>query len=106
MKKKIGKLAVKLKTATGQKAVSELLEGVETLILQDPRDTDLLQLRAEIYIKLQQPSKAINDYNKILSIDPKNPIASFQVEHLKTILKFNNTDIYANPNTNLDPWLD
>lgn len=106
MENSIHKIAEQLKTTKGDQEVKALLSQVEELLEKEELKKKLLHLRAEIYIKLQQPAKAINDYNLILGLDPKDTTAKFQVEHLKTILKFNNTDIYANPNTNLDPWLD
>jgi hypothetical protein len=106
MKERIQELTEKLKTAKGSDETKELFLEVSALIEQEPTNIHLLHLRGELNIKLQNPALAINDYNTILTIDPKDQIATFQVEQLKTILKFNNTDIYANPNTNLDPWMD
>lgn len=106
MENSILEIAEKLKTTKGDQEVKVLLFKVEKLLEKNSLKIQLLHLRAEIYIKLQQPAKAINDYNLILSLDPKDTTAKFQIEHLRTILKFNNIDIYANPNTNLDPWLD
>lgn len=106
MEKQILKLTEKLKALNGVDELSDLLSKVDSLILNNQQSKQLLQLRADLFIKMQKPAKAINDFKAILELDPDNSIAKFQVEHLKTILKFNNTDIYANPNTNLDPWLD
>lgn len=106
MKKEITKITEQLKTINGDSDLLNLLSRVESLIQKDQSNISLLHLRAELFIKLQKPAKAINDFNEILIQDPTDTTAIFQVEHLKTILKFNNTDIYANPNTNLDPWLD
>lgn len=106
MENTINEIAEKLKNTKGKNELKALHSQVEGLLEKEVFEKQLLHLRAEINIKLQQPAKAINDYNLILGLDPKDSTAKFQVEHLKTILKFNNTDIYANPNTNLDPWLE
>lgn len=106
MKEKIQEITSKLETAKEQNDINDLFLEVDSLLVNDDENIHLLHLRAKLHIKLQKPALAINDYNKILTVNPKDQIAGFQVEHLKTILKFNNTDIYANPNTNLDPWLD
>jgi len=65
-----------------------------------------LHVRAELYTNVQNQSKAINDYVAILKINPEDKIAQVKLDMLRTIVKFTNTDIYANPNTNLDPWLE
>ena len=69
-------------------------------------DMDLLLCRAGIYTRFQQYGMAINDYNKVLETDPDSKHAVTQLELLKTILRYTNTDIYASPNTNMDPWLE
>jgi len=74
--------------------------------IETKEDINLLYDRAKIYIQLGKNAYAINDYNRIIKIDNNQQYAKSQVEFLKTILKYNNTDIYASPNTNFDPWLD
>jgi len=69
-------------------------------------DVDLLLCRAGILTKFQQHGMAINDYSKVLEIDPDSKQAATQLDLLKTILRYTNTDIYASPNTNMDPWLE
>lgn len=69
-------------------------------------DVDLLMCRAGIFTKLQQNGMAINDYNKVLEINPDSKHAATQLDLLKTILRYSNTDIYASPNTNMDPWFE
>ncbi len=66
----------------------------------------MLHLRAELFVKLQQHHKAINDYNQILSKDKSDQKAIVQLEMLTTILRYNNTDIYSSTNTNMDPWME
>lgn len=67
---------------------------------------ELFYERAQLLIKNNQNAKAINDYNKIIKLDSTEHLAKSQIEYLTTILRFNNTDIYASPNTNFDPWLE
>ena len=69
-------------------------------------NSEKLHIRAELYTRIQSQSKAINDYIAILKINPEDNIAKVKLDMLRTIVKFTNTDIYANPNTNLDPWMD
>ena len=79
---------------------------LDTKIKSNPNDTGLLHQRAELFTKLQEQSKAINDYIAILDINQKDDIAKVKLDMLRTIVRFKNIDIYANPNTNLDPWLE
>ncbi len=87
----------------------ELNLKIEKLIKQltnNPDNTKLLHERAEIYTSLKQHGKAINDYLTILKINPKDKIADAKLDLLRSIIKYSNIDIYASPNTNMDPWMD
>ena len=106
MEQRINTLTRKVKEARGDKDIETLLDETDRLLNKDSRNLKLLRLRAELNIKLQKFGLAINDYKTILLIDKHDHTAAAQIEQLQTILKFNNTDIYANPNTTFDPWLD
>lgn len=82
------------------------IEEITGLLNSIPDDIHLLEERAKLYTKLQQFGLAINDYRTIISADKKNTHAQIRIEQLQTILKYQNTDIFENPNTNFDPWLD
>jgi len=101
--KKLGELVDKV---SGKKDIEDLIQQITTLIDVDDIDSNLLHLRAELYVKLQQNDKAINDYNRILSKDKSDKKALVQLEMLTTILRYNNTDIYSSTNTNMDPWME
>ncbi len=81
------------------------LDKLNELIDKKP-EIDLLYQRAKLLMSLGENAKAINDYYDILSIDKEQKLAKVKIEYLKTILRYTNTDIYANPNTNMDPWLE
>lgn len=81
------------------------LDKLNKLIDKKP-EIDLLYQRAKLLMSFGENAKAINDYYHILSIDKDEKLAKVKIEYLKTILRYTNTDIYANPNTNLDPWLE
>lgn len=84
------------------------IKKIETLSQQIDKEASIVLLmeRADLFIKTAQPAKAINDYYQILKLDSKHEYAKNKIEYLKTILRYNNTDIYASPNTNFDPWLE
>ena len=67
---------------------------------------EILFNRAEMSYQRNELAKALNDYEQILRQDPENKMAATKIEMIKTILRYNNTDIYANPNTDMDPWLE
>ena len=92
--------------ATEEPQVLKILEQVNGLLSVSPADTELLHARGHLYEKLQKWSEAINDYLQILSIDKNDNKAQARTEMLKTILRYNNTDIYSSPNTNYDPWFE
>ena len=83
----------------------EQLNKLNDLIEKKP-GINLLYKRAELLMAIGENAKAINDYYHILRIDNKEKFAKSKIEYLKTILRYSNTDIYASPNTNLDPWLE
>jgi len=90
-------------------SVSELekiLKELNQWLEKEPGNTILLEQRALLYEKLQQYGNAINDYKKIIENNPTHKQATTKIELLSTILRFSNTDIYASPNTNLDPWME
>lgn len=85
--------------------LNNLIGELDVLINKYPK-IELFYKRAELLIKLGENAKAINDYNQIIKLDSNQQLAKSQIEYLSTILRFNNTDIYASPNTNFDPWLE
>ncbi len=82
------------------------IEALTLYIAENPDNAELYYHRAEAHFQNNSPGKAINDYKKVLDLDPGNQKAAAKVEFIRTILRFQNTDIYANPNTNMDPWLE
>ncbi len=86
--------------------MKSLLVACGAFLAKKPNDIDILLIRASLHQKLQSYGKAINDCQSILAIDPDHQLARVQKESLHSILHYNNTDIYASPNTNFDPWLD
>ncbi|HEY9115607.1 MAG TPA: hypothetical protein VIN10_12985 [Bacteroidales bacterium] len=94
------------KNAKLKQDIQTLVEELTVLISENIANTELLHARAKLLIKLQLYGKAINDYREILTLDNSDKYAAGQVEMLSTILRFSGNDIYANPNTNLDPWME
>ena len=99
-------LLKKAATTTKNRQIQELIGQISELISASPADTELLYARADLYEKLQKWGDAINDYLQIISINKDDQKAQTRAEMLRTILRYNNTDIYASPNTNYDPWLE
>lgn len=106
MHSKLIELTEKAGNTGDNKEVEALVSEIDNLLKNQGFDADLVHLRANLYAKLQQPHKAINDYNLILSNNKSDKKAIVQLEMLTTILRYNNTDIYSSTNTNMDPWLE
>ena len=94
------------RNTSGEDQVIQVIQQLNLLISDSSTDTELLHTRAQLFEKQQQWGKAINDYLKILAIDKNDKKAQVQSKTLKTILKYNNMDIYSSPNTNNDPWFE
>jgi len=88
-----------------KKEIQELIQTINKDIDKADNSIDLLYERAALFTKLQEHSKAINDYIAILEINPSYKDVVVKLDMLKTIVKFVNTDIYASTNTNMDPWM-
>ncbi|HDO26524.1 MAG TPA: hypothetical protein ENH02_00255 [Bacteroidetes bacterium] len=106
MDEKFSRLIGKAKNATGQKEIRNAISLLNKNLKNTAKDIPLLHARAELHVKLQEFGEAVNDYRLILSYDNNDKLATGQIEHLSTILRFSGNDIYASPNTNLDPWLE
>ena len=104
--KKFDELIIRSKNTATKKEIEILVDEISIIISENKKEAALLHARADLYCKLQQYGKAINDFRSILSLNEKDKKAKGQLEMLINILKFTGNDIYANPNTNLDPWLE
>lgn len=96
----------KAKDAKGEEEIRNAISLLSQNLKNTSQDIPLLHTRAELYVKLQNLGQAVNDYRLILSYDENDRIAAGQIEQLTTIMRFSGNDIYASPNTNLDPWLE
>ncbi len=85
--------------------ILELIQSINKDINNTENSIDLLYERAALFTKLQEHSKAINDYIAILEVNPSYKDVPVKLDMLKTIVKYVNTDIYASTNTNMDPWM-
>ncbi len=91
--------------STKDKSIDEQIAELDTSIRKEA-GIELLYKRAGLLISKGENAKAINDYYRILKLDESQKFAKTKIEFLKTILRYNNTDVYASPNTNFDPWLE
>ena len=83
-----------------------LIKKLTKKIIKHPQNIEFYKKRAKLYMKIQDYSKAINDYKKILEIDPSCIEAATSIEMLETTIRFINIDVYANTNLTKDPWFD
>ena len=80
------------------------LELLNKAFEMDATHTEVLELRAEVYHRLNRLSDGVNDLNRLLKLEPDNEKIKAKKELLQTILKNSQLDIYACTNTHLDPW--
>ena len=84
------------------KALNELCD----LLQKHTDDAKWFIIRGDLYYSLQKYSDALNDYNKVLKIEPENKFFLSKVEMITEILRFEAIDIFESTNLNNDPWLD
>jgi tetratricopeptide (TPR) repeat protein len=101
-----GALLKQLTMAEGEKAILEAVALLDKEIKARPDDEDLFFWRAELFYKLNRYGQAMNDYMRVLELNPSHKEAAGKIDIIKTILRYHNTDIYASPNTDMDPWLE
>jgi len=106
MDENIHSLIGKAKSAKGEKNIRNAISLLNKNLKNTNKDIPLLHARAELHVKLQEFGDAVNDYRLILTYNNNDKLAAGQIEHLSTILRYSANDIYASPNTNLDPWLE
>ena len=92
--------------AEGEKAILQGVKLLDEALKVRPDDEALLFMRAGFFYKLNRYGDALNDYMRVLEVNPHNKEASGKIDIIKTILRYHNTDIYASPNTDMDPWLE
>ena len=95
-----------MKETTQNFNIKKEIEALNKIIDKNPKDPEPYKKRAELYYKLNEYGKALNDYYKILEKQPDNKEIKTQIDMIETILRYTNTDIYASTNTNMDPWLE
>lgn len=81
-------------------------EKIEAQLLHFPENIELLCLKAQILESFDKIPEAINILNLVLRSDSNNKQAKVKQELLYEILRYRNSDIYANPNLGHDPWLE
>lgn len=101
-----GELLKQLQGIEGEENILKAVKMLDEVIKAQPGDEDLYFMRAEFFYKLNRYGEAINDYRKVLEQNPNNREAAGKIDILNTILRYHNTDIYASPNTDMDPWLE
>lgn len=88
------------------KEYKKAIELLSTLIETDKDNSKWLRMRGDAYYLLQEFSNAINDFSKVLKLEPESKNIASKIEMIKEILKFQALDIFESTNLNVDPWLD
>ena len=67
-------------------------------------NTLLLEMRSDVYHKLNRLADAVNDLNSYLKLLPDDEKVTTKKELIQLILKNSQLDVYGCTNTHLDPW--
>ncbi len=100
------KLLKQLQDSEGEENILKAVKILDDVIKTQPAEEELYFMRAGFFYKLNRYGDAINDYYKVVELNPENKEAAGKIDIIHTILRYRNTDIYASPNTNMDPWLE
>ena len=85
--------------------IEELIELLKNEIAVDSLAIDSRFQLAKLYLKKNEFSNAINTFTEILQIEPNNEEATIARENALAIVSQSQLDIYACPNTHIDPWV-
>ncbi len=83
---------------------NEALELIDKAVVLDDENASLLEMRADVYHKLDRLADAVNDLNRYLKLLPDDEKVTTKKELIQLILKNSQLDVYGCTNTHLDPW--
>ena len=72
----------------------EAMEVLNSKLKESPSDLNLLQLRGQLYYKMQKWGDAMNDFAAILEVDPENVEAQSKLEMARNILGYFTHDMF------------
>ncbi|RLD43348.1 MAG: hypothetical protein DRI86_10150 [Bacteroidetes bacterium] len=87
--------------------MQDLKKQIDNFLIElekTPNNIDIRLKLANAYVQIVEHTKAVNEYIKILEIDPNNEEALIQKEIVHGIVKQSQLDIYGCTNTYMDPW--
>ena len=70
------------------------IQRLTDAIAASPEDIDLYAERGKAYFKAHDFGNALNDFNKVLSLEPNHVEVGQYVEMINEILAYRYTDIY------------
>jgi len=87
--------------------MQDIQKQIDSFLIELEKSPENIEIRlklADAYVKLTEHTKAVNEYIKILEIDPENEEAKIQKEIVHGVVKQSQLDIYGCTNTYMDPW--
>jgi len=87
--------------------MKEVENQIDIYLAELEKSPDNINIRLKLaaaYVKLTEHTKAVNEYIKILMLDPENEEALIQKEIVYGVVKQSQLDIYGCTNTYMDPW--
>jgi len=87
--------------------MQEIQKQIDAFLIElekSPNNIEIKLKRADAYVKINEHTKAVNEYIRILELDPDNEKAKIQKEIVHGVVKQSQLDIYGCTNTYMDPW--
>ncbi len=72
----------------------EALTRIESALVGQTESPELLFCRGKIRMKQEKWGSAINDFNRVLELQPTNEVAQNHVQMIRSILGFFNPDLH------------
>jgi hypothetical protein len=90
----------------GKKSPEEELKEITERLKEHPGDMGLMRRRAILLQQTGRYGEALNEWLRVQERIPDDREAGERITYLQTILKYTNLDIFSDPNTHHDPWLE
>ena len=90
----------------GEQTPEEELRQLTEQLEKHPEDPEILRRRALLLQQTGQYGPALNDWLQVRDLLPEDREAQERIRYLEIILKYTNLDVFSDPNTHHDPWLD
>jgi tetratricopeptide (TPR) repeat protein len=96
----------KIKELIEQENYQEALNLIDKNLEKYPDEPEFFLEKGKLLKHLQKFGDALNNFKKVLNIDPDHKEAKNLHTLVQDILRYQQLDIYSSTNLSNDPWLD